>query len=238
MKKGIFIVGTGTGVGKTFVSSGIINALKREKFSAGYFKPLQSGVDEQSGLTDIEFVKNLSETDQDIKDMNSYSFEELIAPHLAAERDGTIIEKKLILDKYQQLKKQYDYMIVEGAGGVIVPILDDYYIYDLVRDMNLSALVVADAVVGTINHTCLTVDFLKRSGIEVNGIIINNYSGTFYEMDNIKQIEKYTNIEIKLVIDKLNNGKYDLEKISELYDRIFDKNTVLSLFEQSIKNEE
>ena len=196
MNRSIFIVGTGTDIGKTFVSGGIVSVLNQKGMDVGYFKPVQSGVSKEKSeeLSDVDFIKKISGLKQDAKDMNAYSFEEPLSPHLAARREKISVDRKLIIEKYELLKTRYDYMVVEGAGGVIVPILEDYYIYDLIKDMKASVVVVADSIVGTINQTCLTVDFLKRQGIEISGIVINRYKGEFYEDDNIKMIEHISGV--------------------------------------------
>ncbi len=216
MNKAVFIVGTDTGIGKTFVAAEMMRILELEDTKICFYKPIQSGRDEQTGLTDIEFVKKQSDTKQHIEDMNSYCFRESIAPHLAAKREKIFIDIQLILDKYEQLKKQSDYLIIEGAGGIIVPVTEGYYMYDLIRDMDVRVIVVADAGIGTINHTCLTIDFLKKRGISISGIVINNYNKTFYEDDNIKMIEQFTNEKVKGMMK---------------HDGTLDKDTVLDLFE-------
>lgn len=241
MNKSIFIVGTNTDIGKTFVSAGIVRALKQIDINIGYFKPVQSGVSKKKSnqLSDVDFVKKIADLKQDVKEMNVYSFEEPLSPHLAAKKEKVIVDKKLIIQKYSELKNQYDYLVIEGAGGVIVPLSNDYYIYDLIKDMKCEATVVADSKVGTINQTCLTVDFLKSQGITVNGIIINKYTGNFYEDDNIKMIEKRSGVKVKAILEDINveNKKLDFLRsndyeflIKQQYDKNLDKNIAINLF--------
>ena len=239
MSESIFIVGTGTDIGKTFISGGIMHTLNKNNINASYFKPVQSGTpkDEDDALSDIEFVKKISNTKQDIKDMNTYSFKEPISPHLAAKKNNILIDKEQILRKYKKLQEIYDYTVIEGAGGVIVPITEDYYIYDLIKDMNSKVIVVADSRVGTINQTCLTLAFLKEQEIEVNGIVINRHRGEFYEADNIKMIEKISGVKVKCVINDINIKNKDMNYndfevfAKEEYDKNLDKKTVLELFQ-------
>ena len=237
MTKSIFIVGTGTDIGKTFISGGIVNRLKTINKSVCYFKPVQSGASINSEqISDIEFVKKMSDVPQNIESMNTYSFEEPLSPHLAAKRNRVWIDKKKILEQYENLKSNHEYIVIEGAGGVIVPISEDYYIYDLIKDMKADAIVVADSKVGTINQTCLTIDFLKRQKISVNGVIINKYEGNFYEDDNIKMIEKISGVKVKTILENINlsNGKLISEVDKILIEKEYDKNLneeiILELF--------
>lgn len=238
MSKGIFIVGTNTDIGKTFVSGGIIGTLRKENKKVCYFKPVQSALstDEDSRLSDVEFVKRVSSISQDTVEMNTYSFKEPLSPHLASKIENTKIDIKKILEQYKELKNVYDYMVIEGAGGIIVPITENYYIYNLIKEMNLKVIVVADSEIGTINHTCLTIDFLKRQGIEVSSVIINRYKGSFYEDDNIKMIEKISKVEVKLIMKELdiknenmNNSNF-LNLVKQEYDKSLSKEKVLELF--------
>ena len=238
MSKSIFIVGTNTDIGKTFVAGGIINTLNKKNKNVCYFKPIQSGVstDEGCSLTDVDFIKKVSSIKQDPSEMNVYSFKEPLSPHLAAKRENTLVDIKKILKKYKELKNQYDYIVIEGAGGVIVPITEDYYIHDLIKDLNSKVIVVADSKVGTINHTCLTIDFLKKQNIEVSAVVINKYKGNFYEDDNIKMIEKISNTKIKIIMRDVNikDEKIDnndlLNSIKQEYDRSLNREKVLKLF--------
>lgn len=238
MSKSIFIVGTSTDIGKTFVAGGIINALNKENKNVCYFKPVQSGIasDEDYSLTDVDFIKRVSSLKQDTRQMNTYSFKEALSPHLAAKREDTVVDIEEILKKYRELKNKYDYIVIEGAGGVIVPITEDYYIYDLIKDMKSEVIVVADSRVGSINHTCLTIDFLKRQNIDIKAVVINRYKGKFYEGDNIKMIERISNIKAKLIIKDIdvkdeNIDKNDfLDLIKQEYDRSFTIEKVLKLF--------
>ena len=238
MSKSIFIVGTNTDIGKTFVSGGIMHTLNKINIKSCYFKPVQSGAPEkeQEELSDVEFIKQISSIKQDEKDMNTYSFEEPLSPHLAAKRQGTLIDKTKILKQYRELKKRCDYIVIEGAGGVIVPITENYYIYDLIKDMNSKVIVVASSEVGTINQTCLTLNFMKREGIEVSGVVINRYKGEFYEDDNIKMIEKNSGINVKSIIKDINIENEDLEYSNfetlakREYNENLNKEIVLGLF--------
>jgi dethiobiotin synthetase len=236
LAKGLFVIGTDTDVGKTFVTAGITYILRKHNFNACSFKPVQSGgiVKDNKVLSgDIEFVKDITEINETNTMMNSYCLKEAVSPHIAAEIENVTIDKNKILEDYKKLQEKYDYVIVEGAGGIIVPLIrGKYYIYDLVKDLDIPVIIVARAGVGTINHTALTVDFIKRLGIEIKGLIINGYSNSFYEDDNIKVLKNITNVDVISIINKLNIGENEdfISKARVEYDNSLEIKKVLNLF--------
>jgi len=236
LAKGLFVIGTDTDVGKTFVTAGITYILRKHNFNACSFKTVQSGgiVKDNKVLSgDIEFVKDITEINETNTMMNSYCLKEAVSPHIAAEIENVTIDKNKILEDYKKLQEKYDYVIVEGAGGIIVPLIrGKYYIYDLVKDLDIPVIIVARAGVGTINHTALTVDFIKRLGIEIKGLIINGYSNSFYEDDNIKVLKNITNVDVISIINKLNIGENEdfISKARVEYDNSLEIKKVLNLF--------
>ncbi|KNF08248.1 ATP-dependent dethiobiotin synthetase BioD [Gottschalkia purinilytica] len=235
MSKSIFIVGTDTDVGKTFVSGGIVYTLKKNEYSSCYFKPIQSGGETNDGKCthiDVDFVKKVANISEDKDYMNSYCLKEPLSPHLAFKVDKINFKKNKIMQDLQNLKNKYEYVIIEGAGGVVVPLIrDNYYIYDLIRDIDSSVVIVTKSKVGTINHTVLTVEFLKNKGINIKGIIVNDYKGNFYEDDNIETIKNITGLEIISIIRNVKSKDNDFyENIKKEYDRSFDVNKILKVF--------
>ena len=207
MGKGIFIIGTDTDVGKTFVTAGITYKLKEYGFRVTPFKPIQSGgildKEEKKLISpDIRYIEDICDiknkhVDQNQTMMNIYCLREEVSPHLAAKMEDIKISKEEIINQYKKLINEYDYVIVEGAGGIVVPLIDnEYFIYDLIQDLKLDVLIVARAGVGTINHTVLTAGFLKQKNIDCKGIMINKYNGKFYEDDNIQMIKNLTGLNI------------------------------------------
>jgi dethiobiotin synthetase len=178
MAKGIFITGTDTGVGKTVASAAIASLLKQRGINVGVMKPVTSGCREINGRLvseDAEMLAwsaGISEVTQDIA---PYLLHKPLAPSEAASSDGVRINFTTIRDAYARLEKQYDFIIVEGAGGLMVPLAGGLLVADLITALNLPALVVTRPNLGTINHTLLTTFAAKQMGINVAGIIINNY---------------------------------------------------------------
>ncbi|AOY76534.1 dethiobiotin synthase [Clostridium formicaceticum] len=237
MGKGLFIVGTDTDVGKTFVTAGMTYLLRKDSFKAISFKPVQSGgilKNEKLVPTDVAFVREIAAINEEDVVMNSYCLREAVSPHIAAEKENVKIDIQKIIDDYEKLKAVYDYVLVEGAGGVVVPLIrDGYYIYDLIRELDIPAVIVARAGVGTINHTALTADFLRRLGVEVRGFIINQYHGSYYEKDNIEVIKKITGLNAVAIIHKidLKEEREAVINVRETFERSLTVEGVLDLFD-------
>lgn len=235
MAKGIFVIGTDTDVGKTFVTATLHYTLKKNNYNVCSYKPIQSGGVLKNGqlvAPDIEFIKDIVESGDDYAYYNTYCFKEAVSPHLASELEQKTIELKDIHKQYQLLQKKHKYIIVEGAGGIVVPIIrEQYYMYHMVKDLNLPVVVVARAGVGTINHTLLTINFLKSHGILIKGIIINGYNKTFYEEDNIKVIEHMTGLKVLSVIEEVKKNNEDfIKNARKIMDKSMKLQTVLDLF--------
>jgi dethiobiotin synthetase len=166
---GLFVVGTDTGVGKTVIAGALIYHLREKGVNVGAFKPVESG-----GTEDSTFLRKAAGSDDPPEIVNPYSFREPISPHQAAEEEEREISISTILEAFESMKKRHDYVIAEGAGGLLVPLRRDFLIGDLIVRLGLPVLVVARAAVGTINHTLLTVKQAQSLGLRVLGIVINH----------------------------------------------------------------
>ena len=208
MTKGIFIIGTDTDVGKTVVTAGIMHVMRSNGYNATYFKAALSGVFEVGNDLipgDTKIVCDVSNLEEAYDNITPYVYKASVSPHLAAKLENKPIDLDVVREKYDYLKGKYDYIIAEGSGGIICPLIDDerglYTLENLIVDLNMSVVIVARAGLGTINHTVLTVKYIESLGINIKGIIINNYTENFLCNDNIKMIEKLTKVP---VIGKLN----------------------------------
>jgi len=203
--KSIFVSATGTDVGKTFVSAGIIRALKSKGKKVCYYKPIESGgIKTEVGYLsgDAKWVSKYSEC-EDI--YNDYCFERPMSPHLASRLENRVINPDVIKEHYNKLLKEYEFVLVEGAGGLSVPLIEyDYMVYDLVKDLNMQLLIVADAGLGSINHTTLTIALADKLGIEVKGIILNNYNDGIIHRENVRAIKEITKKPIIMTIPCMN----------------------------------
>ncbi|WP_097028157.1 dethiobiotin synthase [Clostridium peptidivorans] len=203
MAKGVFIVGTDTDVGKTVVTAGLMHVLRSNGYNATYFKAALSGaleIEDKLIPGDTKLVSEVSKLEESYENITPYIYKTAVSPHLAAKLEGNPIDLDIVREKYAFLKKKYDFIIAEGSGGIVCPLIDDerglYTLENLIKDLDMSVIIVARAGVGTINHTVLTVRAIENLGINIKGIIINNYKEDLVCDDNIKIIEKITKVPI------------------------------------------
>ena len=224
--KSVFITATGTDIGKTYVSGLLVKKMKEFGLNCGYYKPVLSGAlkqpDESLLPGDCDFVVKTSGLEVKPKDCVTYCFEEAVSPHLASERLGVKIDGDVIKDEFKKRCNNYDYLVVEGAGGITCPFrLDDKKILlsDVIKTLGLDILIVADGGLGTINSVLLTVEYAKACGIGIRGIILNNFDdGDFMHRDNKLQIERLTGEKVVAVISR---GDKDLDIAEEDLLKIF-----------------
>ena len=222
MSKCIFITGTSTDVGKTYVSALIVKKMRESGYDCGYYKPVLSGVTEMCGHlmdSDANYVIQQAKIEAEPEKSVSYWWQEAVSPHLAAKRKNQKIDIDKIKYDFSQISKKYDYLLIEGAGGITCPLNIDseekYLLKDLIWELGLSIIIVADAGLGTINSTLLTVDYAKSNGIEIEGIILNNYeSDNFMHWDNLEQIEILTGVN---VVATVSHGANDIMLLEGLF---------------------
>jgi dethiobiotin synthetase len=175
--KGIFITGTDTGVGKTFVAIGIMEAMKAAGIDVCPMKPVESGCRLKGGTlipSDALRLLEASGTGEDIDLINPYRLRHPLAPSVAAVIEGVRIDRRKILSCFRKLAFRHEVLIVEGAGGLMVPVFREYMFSDMVVDLGLPLVVVARPSLGTINHTLLTLEAARSRGINVLGVIFSH----------------------------------------------------------------
>lgn len=200
---GIFITGTDTGVGKTAVTAGLAGALKYKGYNVGVMKPVQSGAGSRNGRLfsqDARFLIKASGCPDEEELICPVLLREALAPGVAAKMEGKNVDINRIVSAYRELEKRHDLMLVEGAGGIAVPLKDRFLISDLIKLLDIPAIIVARAGLGTINHTFLTIEYARKSGIEIIGVIINNYQGGVVEDTNPGVIEELTGVPVLGII--------------------------------------
>jgi dethiobiotin synthetase len=176
MAKGFFVTGTDTGVGKTIITAALIRACTLLGFRTCGMKPIETGCLREGDRlipSDGTFIKTIAHMEDAINHITPCCFEKPLAPLPASEIEGTQVDFEKIGKAYAELSQKYDVVIVEGIGGLLVPIRKDYFVFDLARDFRLPLIVVARPGLGTINHTMLSVNYAIREGLTVAGIIIN-----------------------------------------------------------------
>jgi dethiobiotin synthetase len=177
--RGVFITGTDTNVGKTWVAAGLTAALRQRGVKAVYFKPVQSGCPQEEGRlipTDARLARTLTGLADPLEVLTPICLRLPLAPGVAAAQAGVEVDPGRIAAGLKDLAARYEFLVVEGAGGLYVPLIGTHFlVLDLVRWLNLPLAVVAKSGLGTINHTVLTVKAAQAAGIEVAGVILNRY---------------------------------------------------------------
>jgi len=171
---GLFVTGTDTGVGKTVVAAALTAALRAEGRNIGIWKPVQSGASIGSGATDAERLLRSTGINERAEAVAPFSFEEPLTPFLAARHAGITLTLKELITAGKPLMKRYEALVVEGAGGVAVPLTEDTLVIDLISELRIPTLIVARSGLGTINHTLLTASLLRQRRIPIVGAILND----------------------------------------------------------------
>ena len=203
MGKALFVTGTGTDIGKTYVTGLIVKCLRDAGFAAGYYKAALSGAEVAADGTllpgDALHVARVAELDA--ADVTvSYVYRDAVSPHLAAQIEHRPMDFAKVAQDYRRAKERTDYLTVEGSGGIICPLRwdgDEHVVLDdLAVRLGLSALVVADAGLGTINAAVLTAEHLRARGIPLRGFIFNNWQGGLMQEDNVRMVEEITGARV------------------------------------------
>jgi len=219
--KTIFITATDTGVGKTVAGLALALQLKQKGYSVGYFKPVQCGGN------DAEYFKLFLELDDPADTINPYFAREAISPHMAFKREKIRFSAEHVMAVYSQLKDRYDILIVEGAGGLMVPLSDSFFVADLIKKMQAQVIVVSRLALGTINHTLLTLKQAQQLGLNVQGVIFSrcdDHEDGIAEQTNPQAIERLSGVKVlgtipfisqmhPEVILRETRGSFDLDSI-------------------------
>lgn len=173
MTGGVFITGTDTGVGKTFIAGALARGLRADGIDVGVMKPIETGCGSRLIPADAVYLKKKAGVSDSLEAIVPYRFRYPLAPWPASIKERKRINIKRILSAYKKLREKHSFMIVEGAGGLLVPITEHLDIVDLILAMKLPVLLVARTGLGTLNHTRLTIEYGKQRGILFAGIILN-----------------------------------------------------------------
>ncbi|MEC4678751.1 MAG: dethiobiotin synthase [Nitrospirota bacterium] len=200
-KKGIFVTGTGTGVGKTLISGAIVRALGNKGYDCGVMKPIESGCDAgKRGLQpkDALYLQQAAKLQDEIELINPCRFQAPLAPYAAVLQGEPDISWALIQDCYRQLSERHEAILIEGAGGLMVPIRADQDMSELAHLFGFPVLLVAQSGLGTINHTLLSLEYGKMRGLSFLGIVLNQSTEQrdTSEASNVKIIREKTDLPV------------------------------------------
>ena len=182
--RGVFVTGTDTGVGKTRVAAALLRGLAADGFAVVGMKPVASGIDEGSPVNaDVAALVAASTVAADRADVNPYAFVPAIAPHLAAEQAGVVIDLERCAAAFGRLAAAADRVVVEGAGGALVPLGPRTDMLDLALRLDLPVLLVVGIRLGCINHALLSVQAIRARGLVFAGWVANRIDPAMAEAD-------------------------------------------------------
>ena len=196
--KSLFITGTDTDVGKTYITAGLAITLRKMSIDVGVMKPFAAGVAQKKGFKseDVEILSNAAQINDSESLVNPQFFPISASPYTAWKKLKIKPKIPLILSSFKKLSKKHDMMLVEGMGGTLTPILKNYYITNLIKDMKIPTVIVTRSKVGTVNHTLMTVMMCQKYKIPIKGIIINNFDDGYPINQLKKDIESLTDIKV------------------------------------------
>ena len=196
--KSLFITGTDTDVGKTYITAGLAITLRKMSIDVGVMKPFAAGVAQKKGFKseDVEILSNAAQINDSESLVNPQFFPISASPYTAWKKLKIKPKIPLILSSFKKLSKKHDMMLVEGMGGTLTPILKNYYITNLIKDMKIPTVIVTRSKVGTVNHTLMTVMLCQKYKIPIKGIIINNFDKGYPINQLKKDLESLTGIKV------------------------------------------
>ena len=220
MLKSFFVTGTDTDVGKTYITAGLAVTFRKMGLDVGVMKPFAAGTAQKKGFKseDVKILSKSAQVNDPENLINPQFFKIPASPYTAWKKLKIKPKVSTILSSFKKLSKLHETILVEGMGGVMTPILKDYYITNLIKEMNIPALIVTRSKIGTVNHTIMTVKMCEKYKIPVKGIIINNFDVGYPIKQLTSDLQNLTGVKVLGSIPFLK----DLNSTS-LY-RIFKKN--------------
>lgn len=215
LSNGMFITGTDTEVGKTFVAAGLANVLQRRlNRQVHLWKPVQSGAKLGDSHADSYRLKLGSGTEQKEADIVTYTLPAPLAPWIAATKAGVEVDYAKLIEEGKRRRDLHEFVIVEGAGGLLVPITAQHTVASLTQDLELPLIIVARAGLGTVNHTLLTISHARRMGIPIKGVIFNRCTNKARDTvkDNILMVEQFGEVPVLGVLPEF---IYEIKEVSD-----------------------
>lgn len=220
----LFITGTDTGVGKTVVAAAIACCFRRKGLKVGVMKPCETGVDDLSRPgADARLLRWAAGSDDDDTLIAPYRLKEPLAPALAAERDGVVIDPELIAEAFTDISRGKDLVLVEGAGGLMVPVRGGYLMADLAARLRLPLLIISRATLGTINHTLLTIFAARSMELPIAGFMINRMprKPDVAEMEAPHQLASLASADLLGVLPEIEGGPQEaIDKLADFLEKM------------------
>lgn len=212
----IFITGTDTDVGKTIFSSALSKAIRDIGYDVGVMKPFASGNTIHSPYKSLDVLElvNASKSKDDDQLINPYFFKIPASPFFGSNHFSKTIDLNLVFNAYEKLSKSHDLVIVEGIGGVMTPILKNYFISNLIKDLCLDVIIVCGTRIGSVNHFLMTQKTCELHGLNIRGVVINDCVVDGYELNSLEnELSELTSSPIICKIPFIQNKHHDVSKI-------------------------
>ena len=218
--KSIFITGTDTDVGKTYITAGLGVVLRKMGVDVGVMKPFAAGTAQKKGYKseDIKIISRAVMACDPENLVNPQFFPIPASPYTAWKKLKTKPKVSTILSSFKKLTKLHDMLLVEGMGGAMTPIFKDYYVTNLIKDMKIPTVIVTRSKIGTVNHTIMTVNMCEKYKIPIKGIIINNFDNGYSIKDLTKDLQNLTGVKV------LGSIPFIKDMSDESLNKIFKKN--------------
>ena len=206
--KSLFVTGTDTDVGKTYVTAGLAVTLRKMGVDIGIMKPFAAGTPQKKGLKseDVEILAKAAQVSDPENLMNPQFFKMAASPYTASKSLKVKVNVNSVLSSFKKLSKLHSMLLVEGMGGIMTPILKNYFVTNLIKDMKIPAVIVTRSRVGTVNHTIMTCKMCEKYKIPIKGIIINNFDSGGYPLKTLKRdLQSLTGVPILGTIPYIEN---------------------------------
>ena len=212
--KSFFVTGTDTGIGKTVFTCALAHHLKNSGIDVGVMKPFATGLSRNTlpQSEDVELLIKYSGSSDSHDVINPYFFSIPTSPYMATRKLGKTIDIDAVLSRFEILQSRHDIVLVEGIGGIMTPILRDYFVADLIKNLGLDTILMTGTQMGSVNHTLLSIDLCKKYGIKTN-LVINDIDPTGYKVDDLESdLFSLSGLE---TLCKIPHGK-NIEQISKM----------------------
>jgi len=199
LMKSLFITGTDTDVGKTYVTAGLAVTLRKMGVDVGIMKPFAAGTPQKKGFKseDVEILSKAAQISDPENLVNPQFFKMAASPYTASQKLKVKVKIPNALSSFKKLSKLHEMILVEGMGGIMTPIMKNYFVANMIKEMNLPTVIVTRTKIGTVNHTIMTCKMCEQFNIPIKGIIINNFDSNGYAVSILKRdLQKLTGVKV------------------------------------------
>lgn len=225
--KSLFVTGTDTDVGKTYITAGLAVAFRKMGIDVGVMKPFAAGIKQKAGFQseDVEILSKAAQISDPENLINPQFFPIYASPYTAWKNLKTKPKIKTILSSFEKLTKFHQLVLVEGMGGIMTPILKDYFVTNLIKEMKIPTIIVASTRIGTVNHTIMTIKMCQNYKIPIKGIIINNFEKGYPTLQLKRDLKNLTGVRILGSVPFINDMSDN--SLNKIFQKNLDLKTIL-----------